>query len=453
MKAKILIVDDNENGLKLLKELFNDYYDVTIARSGQESIDVAGANSDIAVVIMDIKMPGMDGIEAGRKIREISPKTRIIFHTGYPGEYEEDEIDKTEKPFDYVQKGRSATRLMRSVKNAVDSFLADTHNTSLALEAESIFGIIGRSKPMMDVYKFIKKISPTNNNVLIYGESGTGKELVAHAIHKLSKCEKITILHCNHKDPGQVESELFGHTKEAFSNAGERTGYIEYADGGTLFLDEIGDLDLTTQAKILRVVEYKTYIKIGDPKERKSNIRIICATNQNIEKLVENKLFRFDLYQRLNGVSITLPPLRNRREDIPFLIEKFSSDYTSDNSMSSRIFDQSAIGYLLQYDWPGNVRELKNVIERLIAFSNSELIIGDDVQSTLHNKSDQDCDSKKLAVKLKDFEKSCIIEALTEANYKIADAAEILSIERTNLHKKIKSHNIDMSLLRKDKTS
>jgi len=453
MKTKILIVDDNENGLKLLKELFDDYYNTIIAHSGQESIVVTGENPDIAVVIMDIKMPGMDGIEAGRRIREQCPKTRLIFHTGYPGEYEEDEIDKTEKPFDYVQKGRSATRLMRSVKNAVESYMAENQRANLFIEAESAFGIIGRSLPMLEVYDFIKKIGPTNNNVLIYGESGTGKELVAHAIHKLSGRDKITILHCNHKEPSQVESELFGHTKEAFSNAGERTGYIEYADGGTLFLDEIGDLDLTTQAKILRVVEYKTYIKIGDPKERKSNIRIIGATNQNIEKLVEGKSFRFDLYQRLNGVSMTLPPLRSRREDIPFLIDKFSSDYTSENSMSSRIFDQSAIGYLIQYNWPGNVRELKNVIERLITFSNSELIIGDDVQKILNNEPDHDCDSKKLAVRLKDFEKSCIIEALAEANYKIADAAEILSIERTNLHKKIKAHNIDISLLRKSKTS
>nr|MBN2278067.1 sigma-54-dependent Fis family transcriptional regulator [candidate division Zixibacteria bacterium] len=304
MKVKILIVDDNEEGLKWLKEYFCDEYHVLIARSGDEAIEIAKENLDIAVVIMDIKMPGMDGLEAGRHIREILPKTRLILHTGFPGEYDEDEIDRKEKPFDYIQKGRSATELKRSVKNASESFQSDNNKINLLLQAESSFKIVGRSNVMMAVFEFINKFGPTNNNVLITGESGTGKELVAQAIHNLSNRGKLVIYQCSSKDRAQVESELFGHNRDAFSNAGERTGYFEYADGGTLFLDEIGDLDLTTQAKILRVVEYKTYIKIGAPMERKADIRIICATNNNLEKMVEEKSFRFDLYQRLNGLSV-----------------------------------------------------------------------------------------------------------------------------------------------------
>jgi len=445
----ILVVDDDPSVLKALKAILKEDYIVLTATSGPESIQITESNSEIATVVMDIKMQDMDGLAAARKIRELRSDIPIIFHTGYPGDYIEDEIEKSEKPFDFITKGKSVTRLLRSVRNAVEAYRSRHDLKELSIRAETSFGMVGRSAGMLEVFRLISKVASSDNKIMILGETGTGKELIARAIHSLSDREPLAVLNCNHKDPNLIESELFGHFKGSFSNVQDRTGLVEYANGGTLFLDEIGDLDITTQAKLLKVIEYGEYQKLGSPENLKTDIRTICATHRNLGEMVSDGRFREDLYYRLKGVVINVPPLRDRKEDIPHLINRFKDNFTIEKGYPPKYFDQSAIEQMMDYEWPGNVRQLHDVVESVIVLTDSELIIADDVLRHLEETQViSDASGKKLAIRLKAFERTCILEALVEANYNIASAAGLLGVERSNLHKKIKALNIDIDLLK-----
>ncbi len=449
LKNKILLVDDDPLVLEVLEDLFSDDYETIMASSGEQAIEHIRKNQDFAVVVMDIKMPIMDGISAGRVIKQINPSIPIIFHTGYPGDYNEDSIDRNEQPFDYIQKGNSSTRLIRSVSNAVENYRSKLNQIDLATNAEKSYNLIGRSKSMLEVYKLINKVSAVDTKVIILGETGTGKELVSRAIHNHSarKNNRLGILNCNHKSPDIVESELFGHAKGAFTGAiSDRVGLFEYADKGTIFLDEIGDLDITTQAKLLRVLETGEYQKIGTPQIRNTDVRIICATHKDLLQLISEEKFREDLYFRLKGITINLPPLREKKEDIPKLVETFVDKLTIDKGLPPKIFDNSTIKSLLQYDWPGNVRQLYDTIESLIVLSDSDLIVQEDIDNYLkHNNFSNNSSAQQLSERLKDFEKTLILEALVESAYNISAAAILLEIERSNLSKKIKKHNISLS--------
>jgi len=439
-KPKILIVDDEPQILDTLEDIFFDDYEVIKALSADSAIEAINADSNISAIVMDIKMPEKDGISAGREIRKIAPDIPLIFHTAYPGEYEEEEIDASENPFDYIEKGGSLFRLERSVRNAVNSWLARNNQTDLVREAEISFEIIGSSPAMLDVFRKIKKAAQNRSPVLILGETGTGKELVARAIHKLSKRKVMGILNCNHKDPGHIESELFGHNKEAFSSAGDRMGVVEYCDGGTLFLDEIGDLDITTQAKLLRVIEYGKYNKIGDPAERNSDFRVICATNKDLDKLIEVDRFREDLYYRINSNIIRLPALREKIEDIEKLAAKFADRVIKDENLPYKKFDSSAVDVLRSCSWPGNVRQLKNVVEELVRNCESSLVIDDDVNCVINSSSESFESGYKQ--RIASYQRALILEALRETDNNVAAAAEILDLERTTLYKKIKQLGI-----------
>lgn len=452
IKHKILLVDDDPLVLEVLEDLFIDDYDVLLASSGDKSIQLFQENPEITVVVMDIKMPERDGISTGRAMKQGNPRIPIIFHTGYPGDYDEDVLERTEQPFDYIQKGNSSTRLIRAVKNAADNYTSKLNQLNIAVNAENTYGIIGRSKPMLEVFELINKVATSDVKVMILGETGTGKELVARAIHNASskKNNRLGILNCNHKSPDIVESELFGHTKGSFTGAvSDRIGLFEYADNGTVFLDEIGDLDITTQAKLLRILETGEYQKIGSPETKKSNVRILCATHKNLEQMVKEEKFREDLYFRLKGITINLPPLREKREDIPILLNKFIDQLTIEKGLPPIMFDSSAINTLIEYDWPGNVRQFFDTINSVIVISDSNLIVKEDIERYLKNlNSNNDSSSRELSVRLKELEKTLILEALVETNYNVSKAALLLDIERTNLHKKIKIHNIDISLLK-----
>lgn len=451
-KHKILLVDDDPQVLEVLEDLFSDDYEVILASSGEQAITLFKENPDITVVVMDIKMPIMDGISAGKAIKQENSKIPIIFHTGYPGDYDEDKLDRSEQPFDYIQKGNSSTRLIRSVNNAVESYTSKLNQINIATNAEKSYGLIGRSKLMIEVFELINKVSVSDSKVMILGETGTGKELVARAIHNHSmrKNNRLGILNCNHKSPDIVESELFGHTKGAFTGAvSDRIGLFEYADNGTVFLDEIGDLDITTQAKLLRVLESGEYQKIGSPKTNKANVRIICATHKDLQQMVADEKFREDLFFRLKGITIKLPSLREKKEDIPILVERFKDKLTIEKGLPPVIFDTSAINLLLEYDWPGNVKQLYDTIESVIVLSDSDLIIKEDIKRHLKiESSNNDISSLNYNDRIKELEKTLILEALIETNYIIGKAALLLDIERTNLHKKIKKHNIDIALLK-----
>jgi len=451
-RNKVLFVDDDPPVLKMLGELFAKEYEVVAVGSGSEAIEMARLHDDLATVVMDIKMAGMDGIAAARHIRNIKPNLPIIFHTGYPGEYNEREIDDTEKPFDYIQKGQSIPKLIRSVRNAVEAHNLKLNNQNLSLIAENSYGMYGRSAAMQEVFRAIHKIGPGDTKVMILGESGTGKELVARAIHNTSrrKDKHLAILNCNHRSPDIIEAELFGNVKGAFTDASEdRVGFFEYADGGTVFLDEIGDLDITTQGKLLRVIENGEYIKLGTPETRRTDVRVLCATHQHLLRLVGEGKFREDLYFRLKGVIIHLPPLRDRKEDIPLLVEKFIPRFTIEQGLPPKIFDDSAIQALIAYDWPGNVRNLLDTVESLISLSNSDIIFGEDVRAYLERPPVEiGNEHPGLPVRMKAFERTLIIKALVEARFNITAAAKLLRIDRTNLQKKIKSYAIDMDSLR-----
>ncbi len=444
----VLIVDDDRHVLEGLLLLLEDSFKTISASSGQQAIDLVKGDATIGVVVMDIKMPGMNGLEAARVIRSLEPDIPVIFHTGYPGEYSEEEIDATENPFEYVQKGESVCRLTRAVKNAMASFLAKKETVRLSEYAEQSFGLAGKSNLMQAIYRTINKVAPSDTKVMVLGETGTGKELIARAIHGHSnRCEqRLAIFNCNHKSPDLVESELFGHVKGAFTGAvTDHVGLFEYANGGTVFLDEIGDLDITTQAKVLRVLESGEYQTIGkSPQLKKTNVRVICATHHELEQLVREGKFREDLYYRLKGITIVIPSLRERKEDIPLLVTKFADRFTIEQDRSPVYFDQSAIRALLDYEWPGNVRQLLDTVESLIVLTDSEIIIGRDVENYLGSKAALNDESwKSLAARIDEFRKTCIIEALSETDGNQRAAARLLQVDPGNLSRWIKAFKID----------
>jgi DNA-binding NtrC family response regulator len=445
---KILLVDDDPRVLEMLIEIFSDHYETIGASSGAQAVDFARQNSEIGAVVMDIKMAGMDGITAARLIKQIRPELPIIFHTGYPGDYEESQLDASERPFDYIEKGNSISRLLRSAHNAMEAYCLKKDVRRLHEHAELTHGIIGRSASMVEVFRLIHKVSPCDTKVMILGDTGTGKELVARAIHRGSprRDRRLAIFNCNHKSADLVESELFGHIKGSFTGAiADRVGLFEYADGGTLFLDEIGDLDITTQAKLLRVLETGEYSRVGAPDVRTCDIRLICATHKDLEQMIQEHRFRDDLYYRLKGVQIKLPSLRDRREDIPLLIGRFTDRLTIERDLPPKFFEPEAMTLLIGFDWPGNVRQLEDAIETLIVMSDSDLIVAEDVRKCLGlAKAESTEGARGLTIKLKCYRRTLIVEALNETGGNISAAARLLEVDKANLRKWIIEHNIPM---------
>ncbi len=453
MPARILVVDDDPDVLGTLVDLFSESYNVVCASSGSEAIEQFGSQTDIAAIVMDIKMAEMDGIEAARRIKEINAEIPVIFHTGCPGDYDEDEIDENEKPFDYVLKGNAISGLSRAIRNAVENYMLKTDAHRLTEHAENAYGMIGKSEAMRRVFTLIASVSRSDSKVIIKGETGTGKELVARAVHFNShrKDQRLAILNCNHKSPDLIESELFGHVKGAFTGAIEdRIGLFEYADGGSVFLDEIGDLDVTTQAKLLRVLETGEYQRLGEPDPRKTDCRVICATHRNLEKLAEDGMFREDLYYRLRGIVISLPPLREHKEDIPLMVRQFADRLTVEQGFRPKVIDSSAMKALIDYDWPGNVRQLFSTIDSSIALTTSDIILADDIRPYIEDSGiNDDVTTTTLNQRLRNLERTLMIEALTFTGFNVTAAARTLGIDRSNLQKKIASHGIDLSTLRK----
>ena len=446
---KILLVDDDRLVLEGLRLLLEDTYELIEVISGVDALEAVKRDDSIAVVVMDIKMPQIDGIEAARRLRELAPDIPVIFHTGFSGEYDEDRIDAEENPYQYVQKGGSPTQLIRAVRNALDSYVAKTEVSLLSSMAETAFGMIGNSGVMHTVFDTIRRVALQDVKVMILGETGTGKELVARAIHNFStrRNNKLAVFNCNHKAPDLVESELFGHKRGSFTGAlADRVGLFEYANDGTVFLDEIGDLDITTQAKLLRVLESGEVQAVGDnPELKQVDVRVLCATHHNLKQLVDDGKFREDLYYRLKGVTINVPPLRDRRTDIPLLVTKFADRQTIESNQSPVLFDSSAMRVLIDNDWPGNVRQLLDTVESLIVLTDSSLILASDVERYLGVTSDSSPGNGNghcLADRTLEFRKNCIIEALHETGRNVNAAARLLEVDPANLRKWIKAYDI-----------
>ena len=439
-KVSLLIVDDEES---VRDSLFNwfieDGYDVDCAESAKAALKLIESHH-YDIILADIKMPGMDGLEMHRRIKSINKDTIVIVMTAFASVETAVQALK-DGAYDYVTKPFDPDDLSHLIRNATSQIQLKSENEALKsklISLDNIEDIIGNSDIMIKVLQEVESVAQSNSSVIITGESGTGKELIARAIHFNSprKFFPMVSVHCGALSESLLESELFGHEKGAFTGAMfNRKGRFEMADGGTIFLDEIATISPKMQIELLRVLESKTFVRVGGNKEIKSDFRVICATNRDLKKLVENGTFREDLYYRLNVVNIIVPPLRQRTDDIPLLVDHFLKKYCTSMSRDLISIDPAALKRLQEYDFPGNVRELENMIERAI-------VIGNGKQITLKDLPLEKNSIGSSYKSLDELEKKYILEILNKHDWNISRSARALKVDRVTLYNKIKKYNL-----------
>ena len=442
MSGKILIVDDEPTIRETLSlVLKEEKYECDLAENGAEGLKrVKEKNFDL--IITDLKMPEMGGLELMEKVKTISPKTSVMIITAYASL--ESAIQALRLgAYDYIIKPLDFDDVILRIKRLMDHRELLNENEYLRKEVQekfSVSNIIGESEPMQDVFNLIRKVAATKGNVLITGKSGTGKELVARAIHYNSprQTKRFVAINCGAIVDNLMESELFGHKKGSFTGAvRDKEGLFKVADGGTLFLDEVGEIPLHLQVKLLRAIETGEFIPVGDTIPQKVNVRIIAATNRNLEEEVEKGKFRDDLYYRLNVVEINLPPLAERKEDIPLLINHFIRKYNRELNRQITGMDEETKRILMNYEWKGGIRELENVIERALILSEGEIITRKDLPPNLMKLEPAPEASLRLKDAVADFEKQHI-EQVLKANQGNKEAvAKILDISLSSLYRKI----------------
>lgn len=381
--AKILIIEDESAIRRVLVKILseeNNTYLVEEAEDGLVGMEKI-KDDEYDLVLCDIKMPKMDGIEVLEAIRKIKPEVPVVMLSGH-GDLDTAVNTMKLGAFDYISKPPDLNRLLNTVRNALDRKKLVVENTQLKKKVGKNYEMIGNSPAISKIKDIIEKVAPTDARVLITGPNGTGKELVAHWLHQKSNRSNGPMIEVNCAAiPSElIESELFGHVKGAFTSAvKDRAGKFEAANGGTIFLDEIGDMSLSAQAKVLRALQENKISRVGSDKDIKVDVRVIAATNKDLKKEIEEKKFREDLYHRLAVILIEVPPLNERREDIPLLVEFFSDKISEEQGTNKKEFTDGAINLLKKYDWTGNIRELRNVVERLIILGGEE-ITEEDVQ-------------------------------------------------------------------------
>ncbi len=440
--ARVLVVDDELAVRKSLGGwLREEGYEVDVAGSGKEALEALSRN-DWDVFLVDIKMPGIDGLELQRRIQEIHPDSTIIIMTAYASVDTAVEAMK-QGAYDYVVKPFEPEALENLIRKAAERKQLLDQNVQLRAkidEMSAFHGIVGQSGVIRRVLEEIKLVAESDTTVLVRGESGTGKELVARAIHACSPRRYLPIVtvSCGALAEGVLESELFGHEKGAFTGAQyRRKGKFEMADGGSLFLDEVGDISLKTQVDLLRVLEHKEVCRVGGNKMVPVDFRLITATNKNLENMVQEETFREDLYYRLNVFAITLPPLRERRDDIPLLVDHFLRKFARSMNKPVGSVNNEALSILSSYNWPGNIRELQNAIERAVLVCRGAAIEAEHVP-LLKNEKDRTLDDKSLA----SIEKDHIEAILGETDWNISRSARVLGIDRVTLYNKIKKYGL-----------
>ena len=443
---RILIVDDEKSQRDMLAgSLEREGYSVTTAESGFEAIELC-ENRYFEVALIDLKMPGMDGIELLQKLRGMNPEIQAIMITAY-GSIESAVEAMRLGAYHYVNKPINLDELKLNIKKALENYHLLAENKYLKEELEEQYKdvrLIGESRAIKEVLSTVTRVAKSKSTVLIRGESGTGKELVARAIHALSdRAEKRFIaVSCAALPETLFESELFGHEKGAFTGAIRRKeGRFELADGGTLFLDEVGDIPLETQVKILRAIESQEFERLGAKETLKVDVRIISATNQDLEKKINEGTFREDLYYRLNVISIFVPPLRERRDDLMLLVDHFIKKASQKCGKSIKGITTQVKDIILDYDWPGNVRELENAIERGVVLSRADVIDKTDLPYFGLMKSRENIPSSNLT--LKDMERNHILNTLRITEWNLGKTAEILGIHRNTLRLKMKEYGIE----------
>lgn len=447
MKAKLLIVDDEKHireGLE--KALALEGYEVELASDGKEALEKL-EEEDIDLVIADLKMPGLSGDELMKETLENYPYLPIIILTAF-GTIENAVEAMRNGAYDFITKPLNIDKLSLIVNRALENSSLKRQNRELLNQLKkkySFENIIGKSASMKKVFETIELVSPSRANVLIYGESGTGKELIADAIHHNSprRDKPYVKVHCAALPESLLESELFGHEKGAFTGAIMRKrGRFELAHMGTLFLDEIGEITPQTQVKLLRVIQEKEFERVGGEQPIKVDVRIISATNKILKDEIEKGNFREDLYYRLNVVSIYVPPLRERKDDVPLMVHKFIEELSKENNKEVEGITNGALQALMSYKWPGNVRELRNVIESIVVLIKSTVITEEDLPPFILTKDEQSYLKLPQGVSLADAEKKLILFTLANTGGNKKKASEILKMGRKTLHRKLKTYEI-----------
>jgi DNA-binding NtrC family response regulator len=442
-KISILIVDDEES---VRDSLFNwfieDGYHVECAENAKKALSIL-ESENFDIILADIKMPGMDGLEMLRRIKLLKTDSIVIVMTAFATVDTAVQALK-DGAFDYITKPFDPDDLSHLIRNASKQISLVEENENLrkkVVSLENVEDLIGNSDAMKKVLKDIESVAQSNASVIITGESGTGKELIARAIHSNSprKFFPLVSVHCGALTESLLESELFGHEKGAFTGAMyNRKGRFEMADNGTIFLDEIATISSKMQIDLLRVLESKSFVRVGGNKEISSDFRVICATNKDLKAMVEKGTFREDLFYRLNVVNIFVPPLRERIEDIPLLVDYFIKKYCTSMNRQQVAVDQAALKRLEEFSFPGNVRELENMIERAIVVGNGKKISLKDLplEKTILSNSLESLD---------DLEKSHIFQILNKYNWNISRAAKALKVDRVTLYNKISKYGLKSS--------
>jgi two-component system nitrogen regulation response regulator NtrX len=450
VSRRILVVDDERGVRAALGQLLE--YEGYEIRTAENAVDALAEYERFRphLVFMDVKMAGIDGLEALKKIRELDPAATVVMISGH-GTIQT-AVEATQLgAYDFLEKPLDTDRILVTLRNALQHLELHAENTRLRETIEARYEMVGRSYAIRALIDTVERVAPTPARVLITGENGTGKELVARAVHRLSTRAGAPFIEVNCAAiPSElIESELFGHIKGSFTGAvNDRAGKFELADRGTLFLDEIGDMSLAAQAKVLRVLEDGVMTRIGGSKPHAVDVRVIAATNKHLENEIAEGRFRQDLFYRLNVVPVSVPPLRDRREDIPALVQHFVNLLTQREGMAPRAMAPDAIERLTSYDWPGNVRELRNTVERLLILTTSTRITAADVDRLLGRRAAEGTSLGSL-LEYKTFEefresaeRSYLLAKLREMDWNVAETARSLEMPRSNLYKKIERYGL-----------
>ena len=446
--VKVLVVDDEKNILESVKMVLNyENYNVQVARDGVDAIDLFKKFLP-DIVLLDVKMPGLDGLKVLQTFKELNPVTEVIMISGHSGIEEAVEASRL-GAFDFLEKPISRDKLVLTVRNAAEKISLLKENFNLRNLTAKKYELVGSSPVMKTLQETIRRVARSDSTVLISGDSGTGKELIARLVHQQSarSQNRFVQVNCAAIPDELIESELFGHEKGSFTGAYEKKiGKFESAHRGSIFLDEIGDLSLKAQAKVLRVLEEGEVQPVGSPEIKKVNVRVIAATNKNLEEEIQKGNFREDLYFRLHVVPIHSPSLRERMEDIPLLIDHFITYFSEENNYRRKAFSAEALQLLRDHPWKGNVRELRNLVERLLIMCHNDPITSRDLPEYIGRRAGDGESALLQEGKWKEFkarsEKAFLEKKLEEFSFNVARTAREIGLPRSNLYQKIESLGI-----------
>ena len=450
MKSRILVIDDEAEIRRSVKMILEyEGYEVLEAASGPDGVALAEKESP-DLVFLDIKMPGMDGLDALQRIKASNETLPVVIISGHGTVSTAVEATKL-GAFDFIEKPLASERVLVTIRNALDQTRLADENRSLKRAVEIRHQMVGESPALRQVWDAIKRAAPTNATVLLLGESGVGKELVARSIHRnsLRSRERFVQVNCAAIPEDLIESELFGHEKGSFTGATEKQiGKFEQADRGTIFLDEVADMSAKTQAKVLRVLQEGEVERLGSARTIKVDVRVIAATNKDLDQEIEKGTFREDLYFRLSVIPIRVPPLRDRPDDIPALVRHFADLFSREHNRHPQRFTAAAMEYLQKARWKGNVRELRNTVERLVIMTPGEAIDVDDLREVvrLESKAAPSDNERDRPGTLREFkessERAFLVGKLRDNNWNISKTAEVIGTPRSNLYKKLEQYGI-----------